>query len=176
MSMAPDISIRAAESKDLPALGRLGASLVRAHHEFDRDRFMSPAGDLAGGYARFLETQLGEPGTVIYVAEAPTTDGAGGRIVGYVYAGLEPLSWKELREASGFVHDVVVDEQARGRGIGGRLVEAAAAWLEAQGAPRVMLWSAERNAPAQRLFARLGFRRTMVEMTRERTGGAARRD
>jgi RimJ/RimL family protein N-acetyltransferase len=30
-----------------------------------------------------------------------------------------------------------------------------------------MLWTAERNAGAQRLFERLGFRRTMIEMTRE---------
>ena len=44
---------------------------------------------------------------------------------------------------------------------------AALDWLRAQGAPRVVLWSAEQNATAQRLFTRLGFRRTMVEMTKE---------
>lgn len=32
------------------------------------------------------------------------------------------------------------------------------------------LMSASPNEPAQRLFERLGFRRTMVEMTRERGG------
>jgi len=31
----------------------------------------------------------------------------------------------------------------------------------------VVLSTAERNAPAQRLFASAGFRRTMIEMTRE---------
>jgi len=30
-----------------------------------------------------------------------------------------------------------------------------------------VLWTAHGNAPARRLFARLGFRPTMVEMTRE---------
>jgi RimJ/RimL family protein N-acetyltransferase len=33
--------------------------------------------------------------------------------------------------------------------------------------PRVMLWTASQNATAQRLFARAGFRPTMIEMTRE---------
>jgi hypothetical protein len=33
-----------------------------------------------------------------------------------------------------------------------------------------MLWTAEQNPVAQQLFARLGFRRTMIEMTRERAG------
>jgi RimJ/RimL family protein N-acetyltransferase len=31
----------------------------------------------------------------------------------------------------------------------------------------VVLWTAEQNEAAQRLFTRLAFRRTMVEMTRE---------
>jgi hypothetical protein len=30
-----------------------------------------------------------------------------------------------------------------------------------------MLWTAASNEPAQRLFASLGFRTTMIEMTRE---------
>jgi GNAT superfamily N-acetyltransferase len=122
---------------------------------------MLPRGNLEDGYAWFLGTQLDEPDVVILVAERA------GRAVGYAYAGLEPLSWKELREAAGFVHDVVVEEAERGQGVGTRLVEAAAGWLESRGAPRVLLWTAEKNGPAHRMFERIGFRRTMVEMTRE---------
>jgi len=60
-----------------------------------------------------------------------------------------------------------VAEGHRGRGIGSRLVMGASDWLRAHGAPRVLLWTAERNAAARQLFTRLGFRTTMVEMTRE---------
>ena len=49
----------------------------------------------------------------------------------------------------------------------GALVTAA---LEARGAPRCVLSTAEKNESAQRLFARAGFRRTMIEMTRELEG------
>jgi GNAT superfamily N-acetyltransferase len=160
--MVDQAVIRPARKGDLSDLGRLGASLVRVHHGFDADRFMAPLDDIEAGYAWFLGTQLEEADVVIYVAESA------GRIIGYVYAGLEPQSWKELRDPAGFVHDVVVDESVRRQGIATRLVEEAAAWLEAHGAPRVMLWTAERNPSAQRLFERLGFRRTMIEMTRER--------
>ena len=92
---------------------------------------------------------------------------ATGRIVGYVYAGLEPMSWKELRGPAGFIHDVMVEGGEQGAGVGSALIDAAIAWLRERGAPRVMLWTAERNDGAQRLFQRLGFRRTMIEMTRE---------
>jgi len=157
-----DPVIRLAERADLQALGRLGAMLVRGHHAFDPDRFMAPLPDIEGGYEWFLGTQLEETDVVIFVAEQA------GAVVGYVYAGLEPQSWKELRDPAGFIHDVVVEPAARGQGLATRLVEAAAAWLEEHGAPRVMLWTAEKNPTAQRLFERAGFRRTMIEMTRER--------
>jgi ribosomal protein S18 acetylase RimI-like enzyme len=158
----PDLAtIRRATRDDLPALGTLGALLMRTHYEFDRQRFMSPGGNPREGYAWFLGTQLEEADVVVLVAEQD------GSVVGYVYAGLEPQSWKELRDACGFVHDVVVDERARRSGVASQLIEAAIEWLREHGAPRVVLWTAQRNDGAQRLFESLGFRRTMIEMTKE---------
>ncbi len=55
----------------------------------------------------------------------------------------------------------------QGSGIGAALVEGAMDWLHNHGAPRIILWTAEKNSAAQRLFSRLGFRPTMIEMTRE---------
>jgi ribosomal protein S18 acetylase RimI-like enzyme len=162
MSIA-DVVIRRATAADLPALGRLGAILMRAHHEFDEQRFIAPGRAPERGYAAFLGGQLDDDEAVVFVAESR----ASGEVVGYVYAGLEPMSWKELRDAAGFIHDVAVDSSARRAGAATALLEAAIEWLRSRGAPRVMLWTAEKNVDAQRLFARLGFRRTMVEMTME---------
>jgi GNAT superfamily N-acetyltransferase len=164
MSADAAVVIRRATEADAPALGRLGAALTRLHYGFDRDRFLAPGEKTEEKYGRFLVSQLASAEDVVFVAER---DGA---VVGYVWAGIEPRSYKELRDVAGFVHDVLVAEDARGLGIGARLVETAAEWLVGRGMQRVMLWTAEKNAPAQRLFARLGFRRTMIEMTRERTG------
>jgi ribosomal protein S18 acetylase RimI-like enzyme len=47
------------------------------------------------------------------------------------------------------------------------LLDAALTWLRERGAPRVVLSTAAQNETAQRLFEKLGFRRTMIEMTRE---------
>jgi ribosomal protein S18 acetylase RimI-like enzyme len=66
----------------------------------------------------------------------------------------------------------VVDPAHRGQGVGRMLLDAALAALGARGAPRVVLSTAERNDVAQRLFAHAGFRRTMIEMTRELDGDA----
>jgi len=161
MTTDDSVLIRPAEPRDAAALGRFGAALVEAHYALDAQRFIKPGPRLEDGYARFLGAQLADEDVEIFVAERGDT------IVGYVFAGVEPHSWKELRDVAGFIHDVIVAPDARGAGIGTRLIEAAAAWLVGRGVPRVMLWTAERNQDARRLFERLGFRRTMVEMTRE---------
>jgi ribosomal protein S18 acetylase RimI-like enzyme len=158
---AQAVTVRAATRNDLDALGRLGASLMRSHYAYDPQRFMAPGPHPDHGYGRFLGSLLDQPDAAIFVAEKD------GVVIGYVYAGLEPVSWRELRDAAGFVHDLIVDEPHRQKGVAMSLMEAALAWLRDRGAPRVVLGTAQQNAAAQRLFERLGFRRTMVEMTRE---------
>jgi ribosomal protein S18 acetylase RimI-like enzyme len=152
-----EITIRPATKSDEAALGRYGGALMRQHHELDPQRFILTDRPEAG-YGRFLVSCLDDPDNVVLVAERA------GEIVGYVYAGLEPMSWRELRARCGFVHDVYVDASVRHQGIGERLVRSAIAWVGAKGLTSVVLWSAAKNDAAQRLFDRLGFRRTMVEM------------
>ncbi len=158
--------IRAAAPGDLDAIGRLGAMLVREHHEFDPQRFIPATPETPHGYASYLGTQLGRPDVVVLVAER------GGVVLGYTYAGIEDWDYMALRGPAGALYDIVVDPASRGEGIGQALLERTLAELAARGAPRVVLFTAEQNGAAQRLFARAGFRRTMVEMTREMGGDA----
>jgi len=150
--------IRPATKSDQDALGRYGAALMRQHYASDPKRFILTDNPEAG-YGRFLVSQIEDPECLVLVAEEP------GQIVGYVYASLEGTSWRDLRGPCGFVHDVYVAEGARHRGIGRDLVRAAMDWIRSHGMRQVVLWSKTRNASAQRLFASLGFRDTMIEMT-----------
>lgn len=150
--------VRPATPSDQDALGRLGAALMRQHHAADARRFIAVEHPEAG-YGRFLVSRLADHENVVLVAED-----AGG-IVGYVYADVEGTSWKDLRGPCGFVHDLYVDETARRRGAGRALMRAAIDWIRSQGRTQVVLLTKTRNEHAQRLFAALGFRPTMLEMT-----------
>ena len=162
MSIRPtDLAIRPATRSDLAALGRLGALLVRTHHDFDPKRFIAATPRTERGYASFLGSQLDDDEVAVLVAETA------GAVIGYAYAGVESSDYMALRGPAGVLHDVVVDPGHRGRGVGRLLVGAALAFLRSRGAPRVVLSTAARNAAAQRLFASVGFRETMIEMTRE---------
>jgi ribosomal protein S18 acetylase RimI-like enzyme len=85
---------------------------------------------------------------------------------------MEGRDYMSLRGPAGVLYDIVVDPNHRRGGIGRKLLDATMAALKERGAPRVVLSTAEQNEAAQRLFAGAGFRRTMIEMTRELDGGA----
>ena len=154
------IEIRPARPDDLAQVAKLAAALVRLHHRWDPKRFMRIE-PLEEGYHRFFNGQLSDGDVVLLVATREET------IVGYVYGGIEPRNWNALLDRCGAVHDVHVTESVRKQGVASKLMEAACEKLKALGAPRVVLMSAEANHEGQRLFEKLGFRRTMVEMTRE---------
>ena len=155
--------IRPAKSEDLAAIGRLAALLVRTHHDFDPLRFIAPTPRTPEGYASWIGSQLQNPDVIVLVAEED------GRVIGYTYAGVEGPDWMALRGPAGVLHDIVVDPAERKHGVGRLLLEATTDALRARGAGQLVLWTAELNEAAQRLFARAGFRRTMVEMTRDIT-------
>jgi len=162
------MQIRPATAADEARLGELAALLVELHHGFDAARFVAPTAQTPRGYGRFLASQIGREGVLVLVAE----DDEG--VWGYVYGAMEGDDWMALRGPAGVVYDLVVDPSRRRQGLGRRLLDAALSLLEARGAPRLLLSTAEQNLPAQRLFAAAGFRRTMIEMTREPKGDGAR--
>jgi ribosomal protein S18 acetylase RimI-like enzyme len=153
--------VRRATSADLPRIGRLGALLVEEHHDFDSRRFLAARHRTPADYASFMSTQIEDPDIAVLVADD------NGDVIGYSYAAIEGYDYMALRGPAGVLHDIIVDPEYRRRRVGRLLLAATLAYLKSRGTPRVVLSTAERNETAQRLFASAGFRRTMIEMTRE---------
>lgn len=146
--------------EDLPEVGILAGKLVRIHYDFDPLRFMKPVNP-EQGYQRWFGSQLEKEDTILLVA----TDDEG--IVGYVYAVFEERNYNDLLDACLKLHDILVAERGRKRGIGEALIQETFKRGAERGAPRVVLLTASQNESAQRLFKRCGFRTTMLEMTAE---------
>ena len=152
------ITIRPATASDQEPLGRFGGALMRQHHAADPRRFIQVEHPEMG-YGRFLVSQLSNPNSLVMVAEQS------GTVIGYVFADVESTNWMEFRGPCGVVHDIYVDEAARRLGAGRELMSAAIAWIRSNGRSQVVLLTKSGNEHARRLFAALGFRPTMVEMT-----------
>lgn len=151
-------TVRPATPLDEEPLGRFGGALMRQHHAADPRRFIQVRHPEAG-YGRFLVSQIDNPNSLVLVAEDA------GAVVGYLFADVEGTSWMDLRGPCGIVHDIFVDASARRHGAGRQLMRAAVDWIRSRGRSQVVLMTKSGNAHAQRLFASLGFRPTMIEMT-----------
>jgi ribosomal protein S18 acetylase RimI-like enzyme len=106
----------------------------------------------------------------LFVAPAGGNDrpqvGPGPGVAGYIFAE------RSEEDGEGHIYYVAVAPQARGRGLGRRLLAAALHWLfEVEGAPRVHLTVTEDRAGAQRLYERAGFRRAVTGVALHRDRG-----
>jgi ribosomal protein S18 acetylase RimI-like enzyme len=153
-------AVRRATTADLPAMAQMAASLVGFHHTVDPQRFFLPDG-VEEGYRWWFGKELPNEDAILLVA----CDGDD--VVGYLYGRIEARDWNMLLDRHAALHDVFVADSARKRRVGGALVDAFCAVVKERGVPRVVLHTAASNTPAQALFAKLGFRVTMLEMTRE---------
>jgi ribosomal protein S18 acetylase RimI-like enzyme len=152
--------VRVARPEDLAVIARFAGELVRLHHEFDGPRFMLPP-NVEAGYERYFRQELASGDAAILTAERA------GELLGYAYGRLEPRDWNNLLDEHGAVHDIFVAAAARGQGVGRALLAAMLDELRRRGARSVVLYTATPNREAQCLFQAMGFRSTMIEMTRE---------
>lgn len=107
-------------------------------------------------YAReFVEGRRGER----FVAE----DGEG-RFLGYIVLGeLTPFS---SPHPVGFVYDIWVAPEHRGRGVARFLLEEAERWARAKGYGKIKLEVSDANAPAMALYRSAGYRAERVYMAK----------
>jgi ribosomal protein S18 acetylase RimI-like enzyme len=159
--MTLQVTVRPAVAADRAAVGRLGALLVSEHHEFDPQRFIAPIPNLSERYGDFLIGQSKRAEMRVLVAQRE------GAVVGYAFGGMEGNDYMALRGPAGVIYDLVVDPDHRRQGIGQVLLAAVLDALAELGAPRALLFTADKNHVAQSLFDKAGFRRTMIEMTVE---------
>ena len=94
-----------------------------------------------------LATIIDNPATVVFVARSA------GRVVGSLSLGM----FRIPTGMRAWIEDVVVDESARGSGVGAALSAAAIDRARAAGARTVDLTSRPSRAAANRLYQRIGF-------------------
>ena len=131
---------------------------MRQHHAADTKRFILTERP-ENGYGRFLVSMLGDPDCLVLVAEHS------GDVVGYVFAEVEAISWKELRGPSGFYSDLFVHDRMRGQGAGRALLTEAIAWIRSKGITQIVLWSEWEQRDGSAAVREQWIPRTMMEMT-----------
>ena len=87
-----------------------------------------------------------------------------GKVIGFAYVQYEAKNYADLLENAAWLHDLYVDEAARGSKAGKLLIEKSIEIAKEFGAGKLILSVAAKNEFAKEFFERSGFRTTMFEM------------
>lgn len=151
------MTVRNANASDVPAILPMVAQICAMHEAMDPDKYgFLP--DIVERYRSWLPVRAQDPRSVLLVAEDSTR--AAGFIIGTVEKEIPIYRVKEF----GFIHDMWVEPEFRGRGAGRLLALEAVERFRAMGVTQVRLDTASANAGARRLFASCGFRESATEM------------
>ena len=145
------LTIRPAVADDAPALARMLGQLG----------YPTDANEIPGRLQRMHE----RPGTTVFVAEK------GGKQVGVVTIHLLPSLHTSAPVA--WLTALVVDEAARGTGVGSALVTRAEEWATRHGARRLALTSHLRRKEAHEFYKRRDYEHTGVRLAKELTAHTA---
>lgn len=161
--------IRHATAADIPEVRRVRAASWRAAYRgiippAYLDAMDDSPDEAAAAVRHFLQNP---PDRHLLVAERD------GRIVGFASCGPEQPSPEQLRTGAnrGEVYALYVHPDAWFTGAGAQLLDAARAWLRADGREQVVLWVLAANARARAFYGRQGLAPTGAR-TALRLGGA----
>jgi ribosomal protein S18 acetylase RimI-like enzyme len=146
-----DFVIRPATEDDVPEMLRLWREMMDFHAHWD-DRFRpKPSPEAEQAWANYLREDIwGSDKWCVLVAEEK------GKLVGQIAGELR--EWAPVFEPQtyGYVTDIVVDPDARRRGIGGALFNALEAWCRERGATHLQLQVLVSNPASQAFWREMG--------------------
>lgn len=140
--------IREARPQDLPEIGGLWRELQETSAIFEPRLTPNPQAD--EWFLSYLMDQFDNAHCAIYVAEANS------RVIGYTFGQVLQRPTLRAREC-GYVADLCVHAEFRGRGLGRRLYERLRAWFRSRGVEAVEVQVVRANPASQIFWRKMGF-------------------
>ncbi|MGM3305062.1 GNAT family N-acetyltransferase [Anabaena sp. WFMT] len=153
----PNITIRQASINDHQGVTKYAIKLVHQHHNFNPLRFVEFENHEQQIFDFFVE-QIVNPKAVVLVVEVEN------EIVGYSFTRLEESSFVDIAPEAVWLHDIYIDESARGLGAGKLLLNASIDAAKQLGSQILILQVAAQNEFAKQLFEANGFNIATYEM------------
>ncbi|HEX8289976.1 MAG TPA: GNAT family N-acetyltransferase [Pyrinomonadaceae bacterium] len=150
------VTFRRAVREDARTIAEFAHKLVEQHQQYNPKRFAEIADKEQ--MTMFYGSQTQAKDAAVLVAEFEK------RVVGFAYIKYEAKNYADLLVSAAWMHDLYVEETARGQKAGKLLLEKAVEVAKQLGAEKLMLTAAFQNKRAREFFEHNGFRTTMVEM------------
>ena len=157
LGLPEEIAIRRARESERSRIRALSIEELPAELDDDELKFVQRAKEVFG---ERLDAILTRPGNEFYVAQVGTDEG----IAGYVWFGVSqrPFSGAEI----GWIYDIMVVPEHRGKGIGEALMKHALKVSKERGFTQTGLMVNAKNKAAWSLYEKLGFQNEYRIMNR----------
>jgi ribosomal protein S18 acetylase RimI-like enzyme len=156
------VTVRRANRDDADRIADFAMKLVEQHVRYDEQRFARIS--TLEGMRWFYGGQTEVEHAAVFVAEIEN------KVVGFAYVTYDEKSYVDLATSLASLHDIYVEESARGTGAAQLLIDASVAFAKSEGATKLMLHVAVKNVGGNAFFEKYGFRPTMTEMMLGLTG------
>ncbi len=153
---AGEVTIRIALPEDVTAISKLWLKFMEYNARFDDSFRVKPR--ILSRFAREILDRLNDHDFRIAVADM------GGEIVGYSFSYISRKPYFFRLGKFGFIGDVFVLEQFRGRGIGRLLAEDAHDFFRRRNVEQVELLVATKNVETVKFWEKLGYTRLLEWM------------
>jgi ribosomal protein S18 acetylase RimI-like enzyme len=152
-----EITIRRARESELPRIREMSIEELQGELDDDELKFVQRAKEVFG---QRLDAILAKGGNEFYVAQVGTDE----RMAGYVWFGVaqRPFSDTEI----GWIYDILVLPEHRGKGIGEALMRYALKLSKERGFAQTGLMVNAKNRAAFSLYEKLGFQTEYRVMNR----------
>ena len=163
---SPTMEARPATVDDVPGVLPMVTQIAALHERWDPAKY-GFIENPAERYRKWLTNRATDPRAVFLVAEREATGDQPAKLAGFLIGTVEQEIPVYRVKEYGFIHDVWVEEEYRHEGVGRQLVTLALERFGQIGVPQVRLDTAAINEAARALFARCGFRISIIEMLSE---------
>jgi GNAT superfamily N-acetyltransferase len=150
------VTVRRATAEDAAKVAGFAVLINEQHVGYDPVRFARMI--TREGAEQFYRDRAVAADAAVLVAELD------GEIVGFAYLQYEPQAFEDILTNAIWLHDIYIDEAARGKGIGRAIMAAVADVAKEFGAEKTVLATAAKNEKGREFFESLGFKTTMHEM------------
>jgi ribosomal protein S18 acetylase RimI-like enzyme len=149
--IAVNYVIRPATEDDLPGMLKLWREMMDFHAHWDARFRPKPSPEAEQAWANYLRGDIwGSDRWCVFVAEEA------GRLVGQIAGELREPAPVFESQTYGYVTDIVVDPDARRRGIGKALFAALEEWFREEGAAHLQLQVLDSNPASQAFWRAMG--------------------
>ena len=156
--MSQEITIRRANESELTQIRRMSIEELPSELNEDELRYVERAKETFG---KRLDALLGRSGNEFYVAQVGNDD----RIAGYVWFGVSQRPFSDTQ--IGWIYDILVLPEHRGRGVGEALLKHALKVSKEKGFAQTGLMVNAKNKAAWSLYEKLGFQTEYRIMNRK---------